>query len=117
MSKSATRGTKVVLQNAKTTGNGDAIAIPSSFKDHTFYVIGNGAVGAGAITFETADNPEYTGTWMALVNDLATPTANPLTITANAELIYKIKGVFAALRARISTTVTVGTVTVEYLGA
>lgn len=109
-------GVLETLQDAQTTGNGTVIVPPPVIRNHTFYVKGNGAIGAGAVTFETASDPEYTGTWAALVNDLATPTANPLTVVGSSELIYRITGVFLALRARISTTITTTTVTVKYLG-
>lgn len=104
------------LQDAKTTGNGEILVIPPVIRRHIFYVRGNGVIGAGAITFETASDPDYTGTWAALVNQLTTPTANPLTVVSNAELIYIFTGVLFAVRARISTTITTTTVTVKYLG-
>jgi len=116
MSIAAVKGQNITIQNAQTTGNGDALAIPPGIKRHTFYIRGNGVIGAGAITLETASDPDYTGTWAALVNDLATPTTNPVTVVSSAEVIYRIDGAFTALRARISTTVTTTTVTVIYRG-
>lgn len=113
---SAKPGVLETLQDTATTGNGTALSLSPNIHRHTFYVKGNGAIGAGAITFETASDPEYTGTWAALVSNYATPTANPMTVVANAELIYTYIGVLSAIRARISTTVTTTTVTVKYLG-
>lgn len=111
---SARPGVLETLQDAQTTGNGTALAVPPSVSKHIFYVVGNGAIGAGAITFETAHDAAYSGTWAALVNQLATPTSNPLTVTGSAVLIYTYIGALAAVRARISTTVTTTTVSVYY---
>jgi len=110
-------GVLATMQDAQTVGNGLVLSIPPSITRHSIYVKGNGAIGAGAITFETASDPEYAGTWAPLVSDLATPTANPMTVVASSELRYTFTGVVAAIRARISTTVTTTTVTVKYLGA
>jgi len=112
-------GVLETLQLAQTAlGNGQAYACAPNIIEHIFYVVGNGAVGAGAITFETAHDPEYTGTWTVLPTFTAPATGqvNPLTVAANAVLMYKHQGVLAAVRARISTTITVGTVTVYYKG-
>jgi hypothetical protein len=109
-------GVLETLQDAQTTGNGQPLAIPPSVGRHIFYIVGNGAIGAGAITLETAHDPLYAGTWAALVNDLATPTPNPVTVVSNAVVIYTYVGALAAVRARISTTVTTTTVSVYYKG-
>ena len=110
-------GQQKTLQDAATTGNGDVVCPSPSIKYHTFYVRGNGTIGAGAITFETASDPDYAGTWAALP-DYTDPTNNdnPTTVTSSAEKIYTVIGQFIALRARISTTVTTTTVTVKYQG-
>lgn len=102
-------GQPVTLIDAQTAvAAGLAVAIPSTIKRHTFYIKGNGAVGAGAIQIRTADTPDYTGLW--------SPVGTPITVVANAEVHVSIEGVFGALRADISTTVTVGTATVLYVG-
>ena len=117
VNRAAAPGQNIVLQDAQTTGNGKAIAIPSSIRHHTFYIKGNGVIGAGAVTLETADNTEYAGTWAALPSYTdPTNNANPVTVTSSAEKIYTFIGALAAVRARISTTVTTTTVTVIYRG-
>lgn len=116
MTVAARPGILETIQDAQTTGSGTVLALSPSILHHTFYVKGNGAIGAGAITFETASDPDYSGTWAALVNDLATPIANPMTVVGSTELIYTYTGVLAFVRARISTTITTTTVTVKYLG-
>jgi hypothetical protein len=116
----ASKGLKITIQDAATTGNGTHLGIPSSIKHHIFYVRGAAGVTAGAITFETASDPDYTGDWAPLVNHLATPTSNPLTVVAEDEEIYVYEGTLAAVRARISTTISGGaspSVTVNYLGS
>lgn len=108
--KSPLAGIPITLQDAATaTGRGLAIAIPKSFRRHKFTIRGNGAVGAGAIQFESASAVDYAGTWNPL-------GGGPVTVLAASELEYEFEGVYSALQARISTTVTVGTVTVTYVG-
>ena len=112
---SARPGVLETLQEAATlVGNGVAMAVPPSCTKHIFYIVGNGAIGAGAITIETAHAPDYTGTWAPLVNQLATPTTNPVVVVSNAVVIYTYIGALAAIRARISTEVTTTTVTIYY---
>jgi hypothetical protein len=109
--KAAMRGTLVTLQDAQTAlGAGLVIAIPDSFKNHTIYIIGNGAVGAGAVQIETTDDGTFSGTWAPI-------GGGPVTVVANAEVIITFIGVYKFLRVRISTVVTVGTVTVKYVGS
>lgn len=107
--KSPMRGVPEVLQNLATTGNGTAIALPPSFRHHTLTIKGNGAVGAGAIQPETSDDITYAGTWNPL-------GGGPITVVAASEIQYSWEGIFNAFRARISTDITVGTVTVTYEG-
>lgn len=68
------------------------------------YVIGNGAVSAGAVQFETAHDPAYTGTWA--------PLDGAITVLADAQTFFQLTGHFRAFRVRISTAVVGGTVTV-----
>ena len=109
MAKQATLGVLELLQNVATTGDGTVIGIQPSIRNHVLYIRGNGAVGAGAIQLETASDPDYTGTWAALAGC-------PITVVATSELIVNLSGIFRFLRARISTDITVGTVTVSYVG-
>ena len=112
---SARPGVLETLQlNGTIVANGQALAVPPSCSKHIFYVVGNGAIGAGAVTIETAHDPEYAGTWAPLVNHLATPTTNPVVVIASAVAIYTYIGALAAIRARISTEVTTTSVTVYY---
>lgn len=102
-------GVPYTLQNAQTTGNGDVVTPPPSFRNHTITIQGSAGVATGAIQVETSDNSAYSGTWVA--------QGSAVTVVASAEAQVTITGVFTAVRARISTTVTGGTVSVTYLGA
>lgn len=112
MTKSAMRGVPVTLQDAATTGNGTVIAIPDSFRNHKLTIKGVATVSAGAIQPETANAPDYSGTW-------AQVGGGPITVVSGAEIVYTWTGLIQFLRARISTTITGsgGSVTVEYEGS
>lgn len=94
---------RILLQNAQTTGNGDTIDEKCGYSQTTVYVNWSAGVSAGAVTLETADS--------AIPVDwayLATITYNdgkPSVIHVIAPLSF--------VRARISTTVVGGTVTVS----
>lgn len=105
------RGTLNTLQDAQTTGNGTVVVIPPNVSNHTFYIIGTAGVSAGAVTIETAADPDYAGTWQTC--------AAAVTITAGAVKTVELSNKsYTAVRARISTTVTGtnGNVTVVYIG-
>jgi hypothetical protein len=107
---SATKGVPVTLQSGATTGNGVALAIPSSFKSHKINIKGLATVSAGAVQPESADDPSYSGTWNPL-------GGGPITVVDVSELEYNFVGIFSALRCRISTNIVGGTVTVTYVGS
>ena len=109
MSTAASRGVLITVQNAATTGNGLALAIPSMIKKHTFYIEGSAGVTAGAVQVEASNDPDYTGTWDA--------QGPPVLVTASTQDTVGCDGVSLALRARISTPIVGGTVTVTYFGA
>jgi len=109
--KSAMKGVPVILQDAGTiAANGVAISIPSSFRQHKVTIKGIGGVNAGAIQIETANDPAYTGTWNPL-------GGGPITVVDVSEIEYNFEGIYSAIRARISTGIGVGTVTVTYVGS
>ena len=105
--KAAMSGIPEILQEEATTGNGRAIAIPSSFTRHAFYIRGIDTPSAGAVRIETADSPADS-VWAPM-------TTNPTTVPDGLEVI-EFEGVYGAFRCRVTTTVTSGSVTVEYLG-
>lgn len=100
-------GVLETLQSGVTAlGNGTAYAVPANVVHHIFYVEGVGQVTAGAVSLETATNPSYAGTWAPLVSQLATPTTNPVVLASTTQKVFYFEGVLAAIRARVSTTVT-----------
>ncbi len=111
-------GVPFKLQDAATTGNGNVLAIPPSFRNHTFIVTAAAGVTSGAVTLETSNDPADAGTW-AVVIPLGA-VANPLTVIAGADLMINYAGILNFVRARISTTIAGGgspSVTVIYEGA
>lgn len=100
------------LQDAATSGNGTAVRTLTNGngpnREHSFYIIGSAGVASGAVQIETANDPTYAGTWA--------PLGSPITVTASTVKIFQVTGALIAVRARISTAVTGGTVTVDYAG-
>ena len=96
------------FQVAATNGNGFSVF----FRDPnfvTFRVTGNGTVTTGAVTIEfrpdnmTGAPASGSGTWTSLTT---------ITVPANSTVDYQAGSVSGTFRARISTPVTGGTVTV-----
>lgn len=97
------------LLSGVTTGSGTVTPAETlDRREHTFYIVGSSGVSAGAVQIETAPSPSYTGTWA--------PLGNAVTVVASSAAVVNITGAFGALRARVSSTVTDGTVSVEYFG-
>jgi hypothetical protein len=103
----AMQGVRVTLQSAATTGNGTAIAIPTSIKRHTLYITGSDTPSAGAVQPEVAASPDAT-VWAPI-------GGGPITVP-DGMVAYTFEGEFGAIRCSISTTVTSGSTTVEYEG-
>ena len=103
------RGVLVPLQTAATTGDGVVLAIPSSFRNHTIFIRGTDIPSAGAVQVETADSFDYAGTWAPI-------GGGPITVP-DGEVVLQFEGVYQFIRARVTTTVTSGTLDVNYLGA
>jgi hypothetical protein len=109
MQNSAMRGVPVTLQNAAVSGNGTVIAIPNTFQEHRFMLVGSAGIAAGAVQPEAASSPTFAGTWQAI--------GAPVTVPASTELDVSFEGIFAFVRCRISTPFVAGTVTVSYIGS
>lgn len=83
-------------------------AILSSVRDGCFYVTFSAGVTAGVVTLEGAPHDTYSGTW-----------ANLATVSwSAADRTHRVNytGCHACLRARISTAVDGGTVSVDFVG-
>lgn len=109
MISAAMSGVAFTLQDAKTTGNGNVIVIPSSITKHRLTIKGSTGVSAGTIQPESANASDYSGTWSQI-------GGGPITVVDDTELEYNWEGNYSFIRSRISTDITDGTVTVTYTG-
>jgi hypothetical protein len=91
------------LQSAAATGNGEAVEL-NGVRQLTAYITGSAGVSAGAVQLEHAPSKDYTGTWAAL--------GAATTVVANTTNAVSVQATVKAVRARISTPITGGTVTV-----
>lgn len=86
--------------------NNTAVGVGSSFmsrcRESAVYIVWGAGTGAGAVTVESAHDPNYSGTWA--------PLATVTWTAASKQDIVQITGVHRNLRTRISTLVTGGTV-------
>jgi hypothetical protein len=98
----------IIVQDAQTTGDGTAIDRRGA-PTFTFFVEWSAGTSAGVITIEEAADATYTGTW----SSLATVT---WAVADSTEAVHLGPAPYGAIRARISTTVTGGTVTVRVRG-
>jgi hypothetical protein len=97
------------LQKAATSGNGEAVEV-NGVRLVTAYIIGSAGVSAGAVQLEHAHSKDFTGTWAAL-GAATTVVANSVVAVSSAPTAIK------AIRARISTPVTGGTVSVHVVAS
>jgi hypothetical protein len=99
------------IMQAQTAQNAVAV-LPDDYigryVESTFYVVWDHTSAAGSVVVETAHSPTYAGTWANLA-------------TANWSAIDKITSIsisgYAAVRVRIATAVTTGTVDVWVLAS
>lgn len=97
------------LQEAATSGAGAVVDTEGQARELSFYVLGNGSVSAGEVTIEEAHESAYGGTWA--------PIGSPMTVSANAVQVRRLRGACRAVRARITTAIVGGTVTVFLMGS
>lgn len=98
------------LQFEQTTGNGtivDLSTTTNSSSDSAIFVEWSAGTTAGVVTIEEAFDSTYTGTWSTLT------TAS---FADDGTEVIHLAGIFQNVRARISTTVADGTVTVRFIG-
>jgi len=108
--QSLMRGVEYTLQPAgSTTGNGNVIALPNFLQEYRLNIIGSAGVAGGAVQLEAANSPTYAGTWEAV--------GSPVTVVVSAAVAVAFTGIFQFLRARISSNITGGTVTVTLIGS
>jgi hypothetical protein len=71
----------------------------------TFYIISGAGVSGGSVTIETAHQSDYDGAWAIEDSAVTTDAADTVKVVV-------VEGVRQALRARIDTAITGGTVSV-----
>ena len=103
-----------VILNAKTAANTTGIGVmPESicgrYVEATFYVTFDATAAAGTVLIESASSRDYTGTWVV------EGTVN--FASANKAHRVSLNMLSGAMRARISSAVTSGTVTVTAFAA
>lgn len=96
--------------SAVTTGASAAKGGPdlSGVRETVMYAVFSAGVGAGAVQLETAPTKDYTGTW--------SPIGSPLGFAVSSAKHISNTGILGAIRARVSTDVTGGTVDVWLFG-
>lgn len=107
----AMSGVPFKQQDAATSGNGTVLALPPSFRNHTWIITGAGTVTTGTVQIEASNDPADAGTWVAI--------GALTTILSGVDLMITATGLLNFVRARIVTAVTGagGSVTVLYEGA
>lgn len=96
----------VTSLSAVTTGTGTAVSCTNAIQVG-WSVIWSSGVGAGEVTIEAANSATYAGTWAVI--DVQNFTAAP---AANSIMTGTYPGPFQFVRARVTSNVTGGTVTV-----
>ena len=93
------------LQKNATTGNGEAIEVMGVHLV-TAYIIGSAGISAGAVQLEHSHDKTYTGTWAA-IGAVTTVVAGAVVTVSLPPTALK------AIRARITTNIVGGTVSVH----
>src|SRR5438874_3776588 len=106
----------MVFQNAATNGEGLTQFLPEP-RTVRFRVTGNGSVSAGAVTIECCPSMTPTplpgsGSGSGSGSGTTWTFLTTITVSANATTEYRADSVVGSVRARISTPITGGTVTV-----
>lgn len=99
----------VTLQSAAASGNGTAYEVNGIVEDLVIYAVWSAGGSGGVLSIEEATTDDYAGTWSVIT-----------TVTqagASQTDAVHLSGAFKAIRARLSTGVTGGTVTVTMFGA
>lgn len=88
---------RALLQSAATSGNGNVFHCRGHVGKYQLEVLGEGTISAGAIQWEEADDPDYTGTWR--------PLGPAVTPVSGEYVTQDYEGGLRAVRARFSTSV------------
>ncbi|MBI4916883.1 MAG: hypothetical protein HY825_13630 [Acidobacteria bacterium] len=98
----------IPLQAAAATGNGNTWNTRGAINDNLVFVAWSAGCSAGVVTIETAETAAYAGTWA--------PLTTVSWSAASKTDVVQIIGPIGVIRARISTAVVGGTVTVTAYG-
>lgn len=107
--KSLMRGVLQNLLSAVTTGTSAVMAVPSGLHYLTAFITGSSGVSAGKVKIEGAPSADYAGTWALIGSEIT--VGDDTTQTALTEGTY-----YPFVRARVSTDVVGGTVSVDVVG-
>lgn len=101
----------LIATAASALNSGSTIAVDLRGEVHhvTVYVTTSAGVSAGVVSIEEAPSTDYTGTW-SVVGTVTTSTASSTSAV-------HLTGTYKALRTRISTAITGGTVTTHIVAA
>jgi hypothetical protein len=100
--------TLINAQSAQDTVGNVGISEAAQMTEYGIDVVFNGTAAGGAVVIEAAHTPDFAGTW-AVLSTVTFAAANKCHHVA-------ITGVFRTLRARISSAITGGTVSVYLTG-
>lgn len=87
----------ILLQSGATSGNGNVFNCRGYEGRYELSVVGVGTISAGAVQWEHALDPAYSGTWKAL--------GAPITPVSGEVVTQVFEGVVHYVRARFSTAV------------
>lgn len=108
----AMKGVLITILDAQTVDETlSTVVLPGSALNHTFYLRSSASI-TGAVTLETAPSPDYAGIWSPLEAAIDVALIGP---AAAGTLKKSYTGVFGAVRARISTVIAGGTLSVDYV--
>lgn len=111
------KGVEILIMDAQTIDETKSTVVCPSpgIRNHTITLRASAAL-TGNIYVETANAPDYTGQWnpMSIVNAADIPVVG---VGAAGELQFMYSNItFTALRIRIETVITGGTLSASYLG-
>ena len=97
-----------LLDGSSALNAAGTIMLGAQTREHTIYVEWSAGVTAGVVTIETAPSNDYAGTWATM------QTVSWVSASRVDRFIFT--GAFGAVRTRVSTAITNGTVT-SYIAA
>lgn len=97
-----------LLDGSSALNAAEPIMLGAQTAEHTIYVEWSAGVTAGVVTIETAPSNDYAGTWATM--------QTVSWVSASRVDRFSFTGAFGAVRTRVSTAITNGTVT-TYIAA